>query len=314
MSAELEQSYFIYWKGRQSGPFSERELREMLEREEISLAHQVFHQGRQTSLSEFLQQKREASARQIGASASEETTVNTASNKESVLPQKPTESASSSRMNTQAPSEQTEGHVPPIPWLRLTTFALIVFSIYSFTHGRWPSAERESSTQKCTFDVWVEKSRIDKKHNAIIDPFTRSDQLAADYSRLKVDAVDPILASHLQSAIKMHTTGAQILKEVIFESRKIHPEIAENEIVKNFLSSLKAMPRSSSPTDHAASAGIPGLDAAALAPEPFAKQLSACLKWERDLAAHAIQAKDVSALLSKKYSVKFSPNPESNDP
>jgi hypothetical protein len=193
MSAELEQSYFIYWKGRQSGPFSEPELREMLEREEISLAHQVFHQGRQTSLSEFLQQKREASATQL-------------------------------------------------------------------------------------------------------------------------DAVDPILASHLQSAIKMHTTGAQILKEVIFESRKIHPEIVENEIVKSFLFLLKAMPRSSSATEHAASAGIPGLDAAAPAPEPFAKQLSACLKWERDFAAHAIQAKEVSAMLSKKYSVKFSPNPESYDP
>ena len=55
MSVEFEQASFLYWKGRQSGPFSELELREMLNREEISLAHQVGNEGRQVLLSARLQ-------------------------------------------------------------------------------------------------------------------------------------------------------------------------------------------------------------------------------------------------------------------
>jgi hypothetical protein len=165
MSAGFEQASFLYGRGRQSGPFSELKLREMLNREEISLAHQVGNEGRQVRLSARLQR----------------------------------------------------------------------------THG-----------------------------------------------------------------------GSAVHSIDFANARKFEARTPDSELVKQRQSWVNVLSHGLGPAKQASSCGIPVLDAAPPAPEPFAKKPGACLDWKCGLAANAGQAEEMAATLSK-YTVKLSHNPESYD-
>jgi hypothetical protein len=290
--------FFVRWKGKISGPFERNTVREMLHRGEISLAHQIQVEDQWISIAEFLKPPKTPAvpcSDSLDASAPRITAFHCNQERLSNLPEK-------------APPSvffDTGQHVPPFPWLRVATYALLVFVTYTLFYKDLVVPSENATVQQSTLDIWNEKNSIDERCASFVDELDRYRKLASAYSKLRLERADPVLASHLKASINLFNEGGRLTEAALSDAKKLELQMSEPDLRRRVLGALQKNQPTSSVSPGNSGKGIQNLDDGESLQTIIAVHQAALNEWRKEIGLQRLREKKLAIELSQKYSAKF---------